>query len=97
MAAKKKPENYELYRRIMNEYGITIQESVWVEELAELQQALSKYIRGRYSIGNIAEEVADVEICLEQIKQYMDIDDFVKEKKGQKIERIKERLRDGIL
>ena len=46
-----------------------------MEELAELQQALSKFLRKKPNIDNLHEEYADVLICLEWIKQYCQLDD----------------------
>lgn len=59
---------------------------ITIEELGELTQALTKYIRymisddtlrkDRYEIQDmIYEELADVELCLEKFKKYMCIDD----------------------
>lgn len=39
-----------------------------MEEMAELIQAISKYIRGKSNEENIAEEIADVEIMLAQLR-----------------------------
>lgn len=39
------------------------------EELAELQQAITKFLRGKEDKLNLIEELADVEICLEYIKK----------------------------
>lgn len=50
-----------------------------IEEMAELTQALSKYVRNKgtekevKTLDNITEEIADVEIMLEQIKILLDI------------------------
>ena len=46
-----------------------------MEELAELQQALSKFLRKIPNMDNLHEEYADVLICLEWIKQYCQLDD----------------------
>lgn len=86
-----------LFDNVMHEYGFTIQESVCVEEMAELQQELSKYVRGRGSIGRISEEIADVQIMLDQMIRYFDCREYVEEKRRQKIERIRERLADRVL
>ncbi|KOM97095.1 hypothetical protein ACP49_16310 [Clostridium botulinum] len=49
---------------------IELQKFVAVEELAELQQAISKYQREPtiFNIDNIAKEMADVYIILEELK-----------------------------
>lgn len=44
-----------------------IQHVVWMEEMAELQQAISKGLRGKLNRDNLVEETADVIICLTQL------------------------------
>lgn len=53
-----------------------IQEVIWMEELAELQQAISKGLRGKGDRDNLIEETADVIICLTQLMLKYDIDDY---------------------
>ena len=53
-----------------------IQQVIWMEELAELQQAISKGLRGKLDRYNLIEEVADVLICLTQLRiEYVINDD----------------------
>lgn len=63
-------------------FGEKAQEEVAIEELAELIQAISHKHRGRKD--NIAEEIADVEIMLEQLKIinhcYKEVEKIHKEK-----------------
>ena len=49
-------------------FGKQAQEIVAMEEMSELIQALSKNMRGADNRSNISEEIADVEIMLEQLK-----------------------------
>ena len=44
-----------------------------MEELSELQQAISKGIRGKLDKDNLAEEIADVMIILEWVKHKYDV------------------------
>ena len=44
-----------------------IQHVVWMEEMAELQKAISKGLRGKLNRDNLVEETADVIICLTQL------------------------------
>lgn len=46
-----------------------------MEELAELQQAISKGIRGKLDNENLHEEIADVLITLEWMKYYFNADE----------------------
>ena len=89
-----------MYKAI-NTYGVENQMIKTVEELSELSQALCKSIvRLNYtkekisleSVDNIFEEMADVEIMLEQCKIMFQCDKEVNEWKHKKIERLERRL-----
>lgn len=53
-------------KTIADYYGLDSQLNILQEELSELIQAVSKYRRGDQS--HILEEIADVEIMLDQVK-----------------------------
>lgn len=57
-------------------YGEEIQSTVCMEECAELIQAVSKAKREKPDKNNMAEEIADVLICIEILKQIYDIPDY---------------------
>lgn len=57
-------------QRALDTYGSALQIVVMMEEMSELQKELCKYLRGKYSPSSIAEEIADVEIMLEQMKMW---------------------------
>ena len=61
-----------------------------IEECAELIQAINKKHRGR--AHNISEEIADVEIYLEQLKIINNCADEVENYKTAKMKRLKERI-----
>lgn len=73
---------YKIIRETVNLYGDK-QYMTAVEEMAELMQALSKYLRIEYNcddearlrepINNITEEMADVYIMLEQLQCMLNI------------------------
>lgn len=67
--------NKEIVSRSLNTYGNGMQLVVCMEELSELTQAISKEIRGKDSRNNVIEEIADVLICIEIIKQVFEITD----------------------
>lgn len=56
-------------------YGKEIQSTVCMEECAELIQAISKAKRGKLDEDNMTEEIADVLICIEMLKQIYNIPD----------------------
>ena len=89
-------------RTIADHYGYEAQSRQLIEEMAELTQAINKLwridskkseITWNYSdhveaYKHIIEEVADVEICLEQVKWLLNIDESVLDEwKQMKIER----------
>ena len=89
----------------IDSYGRVNQVIKTVEELSELSQALCKsFIRLNYtkekisleddlkSVDNIFEEIADVEIMLEQCKIMFQCDKEVNEWKQKKIERLERRI-----
>ena len=69
-----------------------------MEELAELQQALSKFLRRKPNMDNLHEEYADVLICLEWLKQCSQLSDEEIDKWYlYKRQRIDERYKNGEL
>lgn len=85
--------NKEIIEESIYVYGKELQSIVCMEELSELIQAISKEMRGRTNKNHLAEEMADVLICIEMAAQIYGIDADVLalwiEKKQQ---RIKERM-----
>ena len=61
-------------KKFVEEGGKT-QEIVWVEELGELQHEITKSLRGNLRKEHLIEELADVLICLEQLKIKYNISD----------------------
>lgn len=59
---------HDIYRQAIVQFGSEHQIRKAAEELGELIQALMRYGNGEPVIGNVCEEIADVEIMLEQIK-----------------------------
>ena len=68
----------------MDRYGIERQSLVAMEELAELQKAISKLVRNpeertkplefKGLRDNLIEEMADVIICMDQLKEFYGVD-----------------------
>lgn len=82
----------EVLQRAMDTYGSLPQIVMVFEEMSELQKELCKYLRGRGSFEHIAEEIADVEIMLEQMKMLFCCTDDVRNERRRKVERLKDRL-----
>lgn len=55
-------------------YGIRLQSTVCMEELAELTQQISKQLRGKGDKAHLAEEIADVYICLDMLRKMYGVD-----------------------
>lgn len=85
----------EVLQRALDTYGSLAQVVMVFEEMSELQKELCKYLRGKYSPANIAEEIADVEIMLEQMKMLFCCTDDVRNVRRRKVERLKARLDNG--
>ena len=58
----------DIYEQAVEAFGADSQEWVFVGEVGELLDDIADYKRGRCSIDDIAEEIADVEIMLNQLK-----------------------------
>jgi len=81
-------ENADLYKRLILQYGKEMQIVVAIEELAELQKELTKWLRGIGSIEHIAEELADAGIMLQQLEFIFACTDEVIDTRYKKLERI---------
>lgn len=84
--------------KIANHYGYDMQQFIAIEEMAELTQALIKDTRAKTddekekAYEHIVEEIADVEIMLEQLKWLLSCQFAVEDAKKMKIARQLERI-----
>lgn len=76
----------EIITAAIRAFGEHHQECLAIEECSELIQAINHKHRGRKN--NISEEIADVEIMLEQLKIINDCRDEVKKIRKQKLDRL---------
>lgn len=92
-----------IYKRVIKKWGSPLQLILTIEELAELQKALTKHLRysdpenythERELRQHLTEEMADVEIMLEQLKLIFDNDNDVKKAKKHKLNRLENLLRE---
>lgn len=79
-------------QRAVEAYGKEHQLIICMEEMAELTKELSKNLRGHNNLQDISEEVADVEIMLEQVKVIFDLKEEVSEAKEAKLLRLQKRI-----
>ena len=72
-------------------YGVEAQIWMAIEEMAELNNALAKYRRGRVTHEDVCEEIADVSIMMTQLSYIFGVDE-VNNYLEQKIDRLEKRL-----
>ena len=75
-------------------FGAQHQEAMLLEEMAELAKEICKRWRGRDNVAEIAEEIADVEIMLDQIKMIFCCAGRVRAIRASKVRRLEERIRE---
>ena len=85
--------NAGIYIEAIKTFGALPQMVIAIEECSKLQKEITKIIRKKGNLTNLAKEIADVEIMLEQLKLIFTIHDKVIEQKGVKIERLKQTIK----
>lgn len=76
-------------------YGAQAQIMMVFEEMAELQDVLCKFLRGRVdgdTLANIAEEIANVGIMLDQMAIEFKVEDAVAGQRDYKVDRLRNRI-----
>jgi len=84
-----KTKEIELYNQVWNTFGETAQICMLMEECGELIQASNKYLRYK-NLNYIIQEIADVEIMIDQMKSQLKIGkdvELIKQKQHEKLER----------
>lgn len=84
----------EICRRALEAFGAQAQVMMAIEEMSELTKELCKNGRGQESTTHIAEEIADVEIMLCQMKMLFDCPGQVETFRRYKLERLAERIKE---
>lgn len=85
-------EEKDLYRNVLETWGLQNQIYMVIEESSELVDALCKLKRGRVDISEVITELADVQIMLEQMLVAFDCEEDFEKEKAFKLNRLKERL-----
>lgn len=88
-----KEKQIEIMRETVDFYGADMQLNICIEELSELIKEICKAKRGIARPDNIAEEMADVKIIMEQLNIIFGNDDDVNEWYTRKVNRLEERLK----
>lgn len=79
-------------RAALEAFGERAQMTMAIEEMSELAKELCKRCRGRDNVEAIAEEIADVEIMLQQLVMLFDCAGQVETFRRYKLERLAERI-----
>lgn len=83
----------ELCQKAIDAWGTDAQLLMVLEEMSELQKEILKNInRGKDNLPEIIEEIADVEIMLEQAKYIYNIEKEVADMIPEKLKKVKARL-----
>ena len=88
-------DDKKIYKEALDKYGAQMQETICIEELSELQKALCKHIRGNGSMADISEEIADVQIMLEQMILLFDLESSVEKWRDIKLARLRDLISEG--
>lgn len=82
---------------LINHYGTLNQKLIAIEEMAELQKAIVKHIRqeSEENMNAVIEEIADVQVMLEQLKMIFSCRRKIDEIMDAKIDRQIKRVMDG--
>ena len=88
-------ERMKVYVNAFIAYGEDNQLIVALEELSECQKEICKYLRGKGNKANLAEEIADATIMLEQVRMIFGINEDVCLAMDEKVRRLDENLGSG--
>lgn len=75
MAITVSTEQKKILQKVIIENGIVKQSLIYLEELDELGQRISKAARGKLNKANLTEEIADVYNVITQLKMFYGIND----------------------
>lgn len=82
----------EIFDKAESVYGRTAQVYVLAEECSELSAAAIRYLNRDYPVDKVIEEIADVEIMIEQFCFCREYRDLINRAKKRKLKRLKARL-----
>lgn len=82
---------HDIYHEAIAAGGIELQHQIVIEECLELALSLLHLKRGKATIEDVAEEVADVEIMCQQLRCMMG-NEIVDKFKKEKLEKLRKRI-----
>ena len=90
-----KQDTYDPYKAAIAVWGEEFQIRMCQEELAEAISVLNQYLRGRKTKDDVAEELADSEIVLQEMRRIFD-PTTINNIKKQKLTRLRKRIEEAI-
>ena len=85
-------DRQKVYARVLAKNGPITQITKCVEEMAELIKELCKSMAGAPNLMHIAEEIADVQITVEQMIQIYRIEEMVIKCRNMKMDSLEKRI-----
>lgn len=85
-------ERKAVYEKALQTWGAQAQIMMAIEEMSELTKELCKHGRGRFNVEDIADEIADVTIMMEQLRLIFGVNDDVCAHMDYKVLRLQSRL-----
>lgn len=86
------PEREKVYAAALEKWGEGMQGLVAIEELSELQKEICKRFRGKDNDFQLADEIADATIMLEQLRIMFGLNELVCKRMDIKIMRLSDRV-----
>jgi NTP pyrophosphatase (non-canonical NTP hydrolase) len=86
-----RPQSEHIYLAAKERWGRDGQTMVLMEECGELIAAMAQYLNGKRHVASVIEEIADVEIMLEQMHLYFDTN-AINQVRRQKLDRLAKTL-----
>lgn len=80
------------YKVALRKNGTDTQVMMAIEEMSELTKEICKLFRGKPTLDDLADEIADVLITMEQLKLIYDVGDMVDDRIAYKIQRLQRDL-----
>lgn len=87
-------DRWGLYEAAAETWGTEPQIDMVGEECSELSAEVSRFMRGRSDESDLADEIADVEIMVEQMRVNLD-EDVIEKAKQSKLKRLRSRLQEA--
>ena len=92
---RQREETRRICREALEHFGASNQILKLFEEMAELQKEVCKHEQDFCNLEELAEELADVSVMLEQMAILFQVEELTEQIRLEKLERLEGRIRDG--